>query len=168
LAAEVPAGSDGVVFLPALGGAVAPRWNDRARGSFHGLALGHDRRHLARAALEGCAYALRDIVDRLAELGLAGDRLRVLGGGARDATWLSIKAGVTGRVIERLAEPEATALGAAILAATGAGWFPDPAAAARSTLALLPGDVEPAQAERAAYDDGYARYRAAFDALWPA
>ena len=69
LAAQAPPGADGLVFVPALGGAVTPRWNDRARATFHGLRLGHDQRHLARAVLEGCAFALRDLVDRLDELG---------------------------------------------------------------------------------------------------
>ncbi|MEN3358821.1 MAG: xylulokinase, partial [Mycobacteriales bacterium] len=72
LAATAPAGSDGVLFLPALSGATAPRWNDRMRGAFAGLGMNHGGAELARAVLEGCAYALRDIVDRLAALGLAG------------------------------------------------------------------------------------------------
>jgi len=167
LAAEAPPGSDGLVFIPALGGAVTPRWNDRARGTFHGLRLGHDRRHLARAVMEGCAFALRDIVERMDALGLAGERIRVLGGGARDPVWVAIKADVTGRPVERLAEPEATAYGAALLAAVGAGWYPDPAAASRATLRLSPGVVEPVLAHRAVMDDGYGRYRAIFDALEP-
>ena len=83
LAADAPVGADGLIFIPALGGAMTPRWNDRARGTFHGLRLGHDRRHLARAVLEGCAFALRDIVEALETLGVGGDRLRVVGGGAR-------------------------------------------------------------------------------------
>jgi xylulokinase len=167
LAAGAPAGSDGLVFIPALGGAVTPRWNDRARGTFHGLRLGHDRRHLARAVLEGCAYALRDLVDRLDDLGLAGERVRILGGGARDALWPSIKADVTGRVMERLAEPEATALGGAVLAAVGAGWYPDVASAASASARVAPDVAEPDPARRDLYDDAYARYRAIFDALEP-
>ena len=167
LAAQAPVGCDGLVFIPALGGAVAPRWNDQARGTFHGLRLSHDRRHLARAVLEGCAFAVRDIVDRLDELGLAGHRIRVLGGGARDPLWLAIKADVTGRVVERLEEPEATAAGAAFLAATGVAVVANPAAAARATVRVLPGEVEPVAANRALLDDAYARYRAIFDALEP-
>lgn len=167
LAADAPPGADGLVFIPALGGAVTPRWNDRARGTFHGLRLGHDRRHLARAVLEGCAFALRDLVDRLDELGLAGERMRILGGGARDALWPSIKADVTGRVMERLAEPEATALGGAVLAATGAGWHPDVASAAAASARVQPDVAEPDPAHRDLYDQAYARYRAIFDALEP-
>ncbi len=167
LAADAPPGCDGLVFIPALGGAVTPRWNDRARGTFHGLRLGHDRRHLARAVLEGCAFALRDLVDRLDELGLAGDRVRVLGGGARDAIWPQIKADVTGRVMERLVEPEATALGGAVLAAVGAGWYPDVAIAAAASARIAPELAEPDPARHRLYDDAYARYRAIFDALEP-
>ena len=167
LALEAPAGSDGLVFVPALGGAVTPRWNDRARGTFHGLRLGHDRRHLSRAVLEGCAFALRDIVEGLDALGLASDRIRVLGGGARDALWTSIKSDVTGRVVERLTEPEATAYGGALLAATGIGWFPDTAAAARATVAVMPQVDEPDVGRHALYTDAYHRYRRIYDALEP-
>ena len=167
LAADAPVASDGLVFVPALGGAVTPRWNDRARGTFHGLRLGHDRRHLARAVLEGCAFALRDIVDGLDALGLAGDRIRVLGGGARDPLWMSIKSDVTGRVVERLAEPEATAYGAALLAATGIGWFPDAATAARATATVLPEVDEPDPGHHARYLEAYQRYRRIYDALEP-
>lgn len=167
LAAEAPPGSDGLLFIPALGGAVTPRWNDRARATFHGLRLGHDQRHFARAVLEGCAFALRDLVDRLDELGLAGERVRVLGGGARDPLWPSIKADVTGRVMERLAEPEATALGGAVLAATGAGWYPTVASAAAASARVLPDVAEPDLERHDIYDEAYARYRAIFDALEP-
>jgi len=167
LAAQAPVGSDGLVFVPALGGAVTPRWNDRARGTFHGLRLGHDRRHLCRAVLEGCAFALRDIVDGLDALGLAGERIRVLGGGARDPLWMSIKSDVTGRVVERLAEPEATAFGAALLAATGIGWYPDAATAAAQTARLLPQVDEPDAGHHAVYVDAYDRYRRIYDALEP-
>jgi xylulokinase len=167
LAADAPVASDGLVFVPALGGAVTPRWNDRARGTFHGLRLGHDRRHLARAVLEGCAFALRDIVDGLDALGLAGDRIRVLGGGARDPLWLAIKSDVTGRTVERLAEPEATAFGAALLAATAMGWYPDAAAAARATATVLPDVDEPDPAHHDRYIEAYQRYRRIFDALEP-
>src|SRR5919199_1498599 len=109
----------GIGFLPALGGAMTPRWDPGVLAAFTGLAIGHDRRYLARAVLEGCCYAVRDVVERLEALGLGADTIRVVGGGARDRTWLQIKADVTGRRVERLEEPEATALGAALIAAVG-------------------------------------------------
>jgi xylulokinase len=167
IASGAPAGAAGVTFIPALSGAMTPRWNERVRGSFHGLALGHDRRHLARAVFEGCAFALRDIVDRLTVLGLPGDRIRVVGGGARNALWLQIKADVTNRPVEVLIEPEATAAGAAMLAATDAGFFPDILTAVRETLAVDQATVEPNPAAVEILDEAYDRYRRGFDALEP-
>ena len=161
-----PPGCDGLVFVPALGGAVTPRWNDRARGTFHGLRLGHDRRHLARAVLEGCAFALRDLVDRLDELGLAGERVRILGGGARDALWPSIKADVTDRVMERLVEPEATALGVrSWRRRVPAGTPRSRPRRPRARVSTRRRGADPAH--RDLYDEAYARYRAIFDALEP-
>ena len=74
LALNAPPASEGVLFLPALSGATAPRWNDRMRGGLLGLAMNHTPAHVARAVLEGCAFALRDIVERLDALGLGRGR----------------------------------------------------------------------------------------------
>jgi xylulokinase len=165
LAAEAPPGSGGVRFQPALGGASTPRWNADVHAAFTGMAVGHDRRHLARAVLEGCSFAVRDVAERLDMLGLGGDTIRVVGGGARDRTWLQIKADVTGRLIEVLVEPEATALGAALVAAVGIGWFPDLDAAASETLRVEARRFEPDASQRRLYDDAWADHRATFDAL---
>ena len=110
-AALAPPGSEGALFLPTLSGAWAPRWNGRMRGSFAGLGLHHDRTHLARAILEGCAFALRDIVDRFEAMGLGGEELRVVGGGARSALWLQIKADVTGHPVRAVRGDHATSAG---------------------------------------------------------
>ena len=56
-------GSEGLVFLPCMQGAMAPEWNGAARGVFYGLTLAHTRDHMTRALLEGSAFALRDILD---------------------------------------------------------------------------------------------------------
>jgi xylulokinase len=167
LAGEVPPGAGGVRFLPALGGASTPRWNADLFGAFTGLAIGHDRRHLARAVLEGCSYAVRDVIERLDAIGLGSDTIRVVGGGAKDRTWLQIKADVTGREVELLAEPEATALGAALIAAVGVGWFAELDAAAAATLRVDPVRFQPTPANVALYDEAWAAHRATFDALEP-
>ncbi len=80
-AVQAAPGSDGVLFLPALSGATVPRWNDRMRGVFAGLAMNHGRAELARAVIEGCAFALRDVLGRMDALGLSGEEIRVVGGG---------------------------------------------------------------------------------------
>jgi xylulokinase len=164
-AAHAPAGSDGVTFLPTLSGATAPRWNHRMRGTFHGLSVNHDRRHLSRSVIEGCVYALRDITTRMHDMGLPGSEIRVVGGGARSTLWLQTKADVCGLPVRPVLGPQPTALGAAMLAAVGAGRFPDAGAAARQMARLGEERYEPEPARRACYDDGYQRYRQLFDAV---
>ena len=164
-AALAPPGSDGALFLPTLSGATAPRWNDRMRGSFAGLALNHDRAHLARAILEGCAFALRDIVDRFEAMGLGGQELRVVGGGARSQLWLQIKADVTRRPVRAVQGDHATSAGAAMLAAVAAGLFSDLDEAAARVVRLADEPVCPRAATADVYEEAYRSYRRLFDGV---
>lgn len=163
-ATQAPPTSDGVLFLPELSGSTAPRWNDAMRGAFLGLAMNHTSAHLARAVLEGCAYALRDIVERLDALGLGHGEVRIVGGGARDDLWASIKADVLGRPVRRVLTQEATAVGAAMIAGVGAGVFAD-FSAALVAVQLDPNSIDPEPAAQRQYADAYGRYLAAFDAV---
>ena len=160
-------GSEGVTFLPTLSGATTPRWNDRARGVYAGLSLNHRRGHLFRALLEGCTFALRDIVDRLDVMGLGADEIRVVGGGARSPLWLQMKADITGHTVRVLATDEATALGAAMLAGIGAGTFRDLDQAVEQLTVLESRRYDPDPATTDAYADAYGRYRRVFDAMEP-
>ena len=160
-------GAGGVTFLPTLSGSTAPRWNDEARGVFAGLSLNHGRHDLYRALLEGCTYALRDIVDRLDDLGLAGDEIRVVGGGARSALWLQMKADVLGRRVRVLETTEATATGAAMLASVAAGSARDLDEAVAMSVHLAERVFDPDSATREAYAEAYGRYRRLFDAVEP-
>lgn len=164
-ASESPAGAGGVTFLPALSGATAPRWNDRMRGVLHGLAMNHDRRHVSRAVVEGCVYALRDVATRLAALGLDPEEVRVVGGGARSDVWLQTKADACGVPVVPVAGEEPTALGAAMLAAVGAGMFPDATAASEAMAELGDRRYEPDASRAGVYEDGYRAYRRLFDAV---
>jgi len=122
-ASEVPAGSDGLVFLPWLLGSIAPSPNDDVRAAFVGLGLGHDRRHLLRAVLEGVALNLAWLLPTVEEFtGHRYESIAFGGGGALSSTWGQILADALGRRVERLAEPRATnARGAAFLAFTELG-----------------------------------------------
>jgi xylulokinase len=164
-AAEAPPGSDDVIFVPALSGSMAPRWDDDIRGCFARLGLGHGVPHLARAVLEGCAYALRDIVDRLDALGVGGEEIRVVGGGARSALWLQIKADVTGRPARRVLGDCATSTGAAMLAGVAAGAFADLETAVDACVELDATPVLPDAGTAAVYAESYAAYRSLFDAV---
>lgn len=165
LAEKAPVGSDGVLFLPTLSGAMAPRWNDAMRGAFAGLAMNHDDAHLCRAVLEGCAYALRDIVDRLDALGLVKDEVRVVGGGARSPLWLQIKADVMDRPVRPVLAEEPTALGAAMLAGVAGGAFSDFDQAVERACALAPEEISPDPARAARYRESYDAYRRLYDGV---
>jgi xylulokinase len=162
-AAAAPPGAGGVLFLPCLSGSMTPRWNDRMRGVFAGLALSHDFANLARAVLEGCAFALRDVVDRFDALGLGGEEIRVVGGGARSQLWLQIKADVTGQPVRPLEGQFATSTGAAMLAGVAAGCFRDLGEAAARCVHLAPDAALPSTDRRATYDEAYAAYRRLYD-----
>jgi xylulokinase len=161
-AAASPPGAGGVTFIPALAGAMTPRWRPHARATLHGLAIGHDRSHLARAVLEGLAFAARDVVDRLRALGLPIDRVRLLGGGARSAIWSQLRADALGLPHEVAANTDACPIGAAMIASVAAGIHPDLIAAA----SLLP-PAATTFTPKTSLDEAYARYRRLVEQLAP-
>ena len=166
LAETSAAGAGGLLFLPALAGAMAPRWAAGARGAFYGLTPSHGRAECGRALIEGCAFALRDVVERFDALGVPASRIRLTGGAARNRLFAQIRGDATQRPVEYGAAENAAPLGAAALASVAAGWFEDIAEAAEA----LPRDyrtLEPDASAKAAYDDAHGRYRRLFDLLSP-
>jgi xylulokinase len=157
-AAEVPAGSDGLLVLPYFMGERSPIWDPDARGTITGLTLFHTRAHLYRACLEGVAFALRHNLEAGRDAGYPlDDVVHLVGGAARSELWLEILAAVLGMPVEAATGGEA-AYGDAMLAAVGvgvataddlAGWVP---AADRQRR------VEPDVVARHAYDDLYPHY----------
>ena len=167
IADAVPVGSDGLVFLPCMQGAMAPEWNGAARGVFHGLTLAHTRAHLFRAVLEGSAFALRDILEAMRGAGLEARRLTIVGGGAKGRVWRQIKADVTGLPVRVPENVETTATGAAMLAAVAAGLHGSVADAGEAFVRYEPGEVTPDPDAREAYERVYALYRDVYFALKP-
>jgi xylulokinase len=167
LAAAVPAGAEGLVFLPCMQGAMAPEWNGAARGVFHGLTLAHTRAHLFRAVLEGSAYALRDILEAMRTAALEVRRLTIVGGGAKGRLWRQIKADVTGLPVRVPENVETTATGAAMLAAVGAGLHADVGEAATAFVRYEPGEVWPDPEASGVYGEAYGLYRDVYYALRP-
>jgi xylulokinase len=167
LAGQVPAGAEGLVFLPCMQGAMAPEWNGAARGVFHGLTLAHTRAHLFRAVLEGSAFALRDILEAMREAGLETRRLTIVGGGAKGRLWRRIKADVTGLPVRVPENVETTATGAAMLAAVGAGLHPSVGDAADVFVRYESGEIEPEPTAQEVYERAYGLYREVYFALKP-
>lgn len=166
LAAKAPPGSDGLILLPALMGAMTPTWNAHARGTYLGFTLAHRREHFIRAVMEASAFAMRDITDRMQGMGLPLREIRVVGGGARSALWRQIKADVSGLPVAMLNTVETTALGAAILALVGAGIFTSLDQAVQAVVQVVE-TRQPDPAARAHYEDYYQTYREAYFALLP-
>ena len=138
LAAGLPPGAQGLLFIPHLLGRSCPP-DPAVRGAWLGFTWTHTRAHFYRALLEAIAY---DYAQALAVLrqecpAMSNDVVRVIGGGAKSAVWNQIKADVLGLPYARLAESDRAALGCAILAGHGAGIYSDMAATARSFA--LPG-----------------------------
>ena len=155
-AAAVPAGSDGLLFVPVLGD--GERDDPGLRGTAVGLSLRHGRAAWARATLEGVALGIRLLLGVLARGQLPVAELRVSGQAASLATWNQIKADVLGIPV-RVVPGDATAAGVAMLAGLGAGAYRSPADAVAT--ACHPGDeVRPDPANQARYDDLYDRYLA--------
>ena len=115
-AAAIAPGADGVRFVPALGGAMVPRWDPRGRAAFVGLGPSHGVGHLARAVYEACAVAMAIVRDRLAACGLPTDTIALVGGGERADTWARIRADLADLPLGRYADADAAPRGAAMLA----------------------------------------------------
>jgi xylulokinase len=166
-AERVAAGAEGLVFVPAMQGAMAPEWNGAARGVFYGLTLAHTRAHMTRAILEGSAFGLRDILEAMTAAGLEVRRLTIVGGGAKGPLWRQIKADVTGLPVRVPTSVETTATGAAILAAVGSGIHGTMAGAVDAFVSFRPEEHEPDPERREIYDEAYRRYRDVYFALKP-
>jgi glycerol kinase len=112
--------SGGVVFLPALTGLGAPRWVGAARGGLLGLHRGARREHVIRAALEGVAHQVADVLDAAGSVD-AGRPLWADGGVTASSEFLQLQADLAGRTLQCAAHPEVTTRGVAAVAAAGAG-----------------------------------------------
>lgn len=164
-AAQAPAGSEGLLFLPYLSGERTPHPDPEARGAFFGLTLRHGKAHMVRAVLEGVAYGLRDSLELMRQMGLQITQVRASGGGANSPLWRQILADVFESEIVLTNVTEGAAFGAALIAGVGVGLFSsvDEACshAVRVTSRVSPG------ASAGVYNSYYPVYRALYPALAP-
>ncbi|HZY73491.1 MAG TPA: glycerol kinase GlpK [Edaphobacter sp.] len=131
LAASVSS-TNGVVLVPAFAGLGAPHWDQYARGALLGMTRGTSRAHIARAALEGIALQVTDVLEAMqTDAGLPLAQLRVDGGASANNLLMQIQADVLGIDVVRPKNAEATVLGAAYLAGLAAGYWPDKETIAR-------------------------------------
>ncbi len=165
-AAAIPAGSEGLFFLPYLSGERSPHPDTLARGAFVGLTLAHDRRHLTRAVLEGVAFGLRDGLDLMIGVGMpAPEQVRASGGGTASPLWRQILADVLDAEIASVNTTEGAGFGAAILGSVAAGWFPSIDAAVSTLVRTTPAAAPGRDADL--YRVAHATYRELYPALVP-
>lgn len=154
---EITPGSEGVYFHPHLLGEYAPQWNPELRGSFTGLSIQHDRRHLTRSVLEGVAFQILAAFDQLQENGAKLDEIRLIGGGAKSRLWAKILANVLDRPLGVPAYQSA-AYGAALLTGIGCGVFSDAPDEIRRIPPLV-SEIEPEKNLAERYKEFYFRYQ---------
>ena len=151
----MPAGADGVLALPVLGD--GERTDPDLRAAFAGLSLRHDRAVLARAMMEGVAFAIRDQLGLLAQGGARVTELRVSGGDTRLASWNRIKADVLGLPVITV-PGDAAVGGVAMLAGLGAGTYATVDEAIATCVRPAPA-LEPDDRTRTHYDERFAAWR---------
>jgi xylulokinase len=157
-ARSVPAGADGLAFLPYFMGERTPLHDASARAVIAGLGLHHTRAHVYRALLEGCAFGIRQILEAMRGSGAPIDRVVAVGGGAANALWLQIVSDVTG--VEQLVPKrtvgasygDAFLAGLATGAAEGLGSLDD-------TWVEIERAVTPQAVSRSEYDTMYGSFR---------
>jgi len=150
-------------FTGSVGGGTAIE--RAAAGTFTGLGLHHVPGQLWRALLEGIAFGIRHHVEVFAEIGMPATRVLASDGGSASAVWLQIIADVLDRTVQPLRGHPGSCLGAAWMAALGAGLTSDPRGA-QAFVGLAP-PIKPQSANRATYDAAYAEYRTLYGSLRP-
>ncbi|MGI6117043.1 MAG: FGGY-family carbohydrate kinase [Bilifractor sp.] len=163
-ASQAPVGSKGTIFLPWLAGAACPHYDDNAKGSFIGMTLGTTKSELTRAAMEGICFEMREMLNTLEGAGFTFNTLRVTGGAARSELWNQIQADIYGCPVETVEAPEATALGAAMIAAVGAGEYRDLHEASEHMVHMKK-HYEPIEKNVMIYNDVYQLFLTCYEAL---
>jgi xylulokinase len=152
LAADVAAGSDGLLFHPYLFGERSPFYNPEARGAFLGLRHWHGRGHLVRSIMEGVAFAIANCLDAVQAIARArNETLKLIrtgqSGGSQLPVWRQIITDAVDQAIEVVDVDEPGCLGAALLAGVGTGFYGDmPSAIQRTVRVATRSSPDPATA----------------------
>jgi len=160
----VPIGSDGLIVLDYFQGNRTPHTDSLARGNILGMTLQTTRGHVFRALMEGIAYGMRDILETFAQNNYHVERIIGCGGATKSPTFMQIYADVLGKPLYTTQVAEASLLGSAILAAVGAGAFPD-AVTASEQMVKTRGEYHPNMENHAAYQFYFEKYQQTYPQL---
>lgn len=162
-ASDASIGAGGLVFLPHLSGSIYPRMDTTVRGGFVGASLNTSRADLVRAAMEGICYGMRHILESGAS---HFKTLRLLGGASRSELWNQMQADVYNCPVETIVCEEASALGAAMIAATGSGLYPSLKDAVKG-MSRIKRRYEPDPVRASRYSEVYNAWLKCMDDLSP-
>ncbi len=150
-----PIGSDGLLFHPYLLGERAPYWSRNLKGGYNGIGINHDRAHFVRAVMEGVAFSLKDGAGLLGWHNVA--EVRICGGGSKSLAWCQIISNVLGLPVSTMQEPDASPLGAALMAMAATTSTDLSDCAKRATKPKV--YIEPEHANYDTYQESYAQYQ---------
>ena len=161
--AEIPVGSNRLIYLPYLMGERTPHLDPDCRGVFFGLSAIHIRKDMLRAVMEGVSYSLKDCNDILKEMGVKVDEMMACGGGGRSPIWRQMLADMYNCKVKTVTAKEGPALGVAILAGVGTGIYESVQAACDKVLKI---DKECTPISE--HTEKYAAYHKVYQELYPA
>ena len=165
MASEIPAGSEGLLFMPYLAGERTPWMDPLASGGFIGLTIRHNRAHMVRALMEGVVFALYQGVEIIQNKGVKPEKMIVSGGAVKHKLWLQLQADIYNLPVCRSETNEAAASGAAILAGVGTGVFTDIPQACASLARYSPDMVLPDPERVLVYQKLYQIYKELYPSL---
>lgn len=163
-AAKIPAGSEGLQFLPYLAGERTPHLDPNARGAMVGITLKHTRGHVTRAIMEGVTMALRDSYAIMQDLGIPVREIRAGGGGSKNPFWRQMQADVFGKPVTAMVADEGAAYGVALLASVGAGNYKNIEAACKATIKTAD-TVKPDAKAKKAYNQAFPVFQSLYASL---
>lgn len=163
-AAEAPAGSEGLMFLPYLTGERCPYPDPQARGAWVGLTVRHGRSHLMRAVLEGITFGMRDQIEIMRSRGVEISQVRASGGGAASRFWRQMQADMYKANVVTINTREGGALGVALLAAVGTGEYANVPEACKAAIRVTE-TLKPKKATASLYDRLYPTYQELYQSL---
>lgn len=152
-AGEIPAGAEGLLFIPYLAGERTPYNDPYARGVFFGLGMHHEQGHLIRAVMEGVLYNLKECLKIYSEMHVSCQKLIASGGAARSVTWKQIQADMLDQPVYSTEVREEACQGAAVLAAVGNGVYRDIREACGAMVRMSDQVVEPIPGNVRLYDE---------------
>lgn len=163
-AGRVPAGSEGLFFLPYLSGERTPYNDPNAKGIWLGLTLRHTDAHLVRSVMEGIVFGMRNSFEIFKELGIRSSRFIASGGGARSPLFLKLEADIFNREVCTSSIGEQGCVGAALTAAVGAGDFSSLEEAMEKVVKFNPEVTKPDPENVKRYEEAYGRFREIYPA----